>query len=67
MLEPKNLQNGSEQYEKFRVSLGIGRKSKTKYQYDYRHRNGELFSVIKSTIAECRAARDNWITAKFGK
>jgi hypothetical protein len=59
MLNPATLQNGQEQYEKFTVKLGL--KRKTKFQYDYRHANGELFSVVKSTLTECREARDKWL------
>ena len=37
------------------------------YQYDYRHTDGELFSCVKPTLDECRAARDKWLNAKKGK
>ena len=37
------------------------------YQYDYRHTDGELFSCVKPTLDECRAARDKWLTAKERK
>ncbi|WP_443608078.1 DUF3873 family protein [Alistipes putredinis] len=36
-------------------------------QYDYRHTDGELFSCVKPTLDECRAARDKWLTAKERK
>jgi hypothetical protein len=28
--------------------------------YDFRAFDGELFSTIKPTLAQCRAARDEW-------
>ena len=33
-------------------------------QYDYRDVDGELFSTVKPTLAQCRAARDKWLNAK---
>ena len=48
---------GTENYEKFQT--GIGRRKRTLVQYDYRHTDGELFSCVKPTLDECRAARDN--------
>jgi hypothetical protein len=62
MLDPESLTNGREQYEEFTIALG--RKKKSKFQYDYRHQNGELFSIVKSTLAECREARDHWLASK---
>ena len=57
---------GTENYEKFQT--GIGRRKRTLVQYDYRHPiDGDLFSCVKPTLAECRAARDKWLTAKNGK
>lgn len=56
---------GTEKYERFQ--LGIGRRKKHLVQYDYRHTDGELFSCVKSTLDECRAARDKWLTTKKGK
>ena len=55
---------GTENYEKFQT--GIGRRKRTLVQYDYRHTDGELFSCVKPTLDECRAARDKWLTAKEG-
>ena len=50
---------GTEKYERFQ--LGIGRRKRTLVQYDYRHpTNGELFSCVKPTLDECRAARDKF-------
>ena len=34
------------------------------YQYDYRHTDGELFSTVAKTLAECRRRRDKWIEKK---
>ena len=51
---------GTENYEKFQT--GIGRRKRTLVQYDYRHTDGELFSCVKPTLDECRAARDKWLT-----
>ena len=56
---------GMEKYENFQ--MGIGRRRRTLVQYDYRHTDGELFACVKPTLDECRAARDNWLTAKEGK
>lgn len=60
MLDPKNLANGQEQYEKFRSNIT----RKTAAQYDYRHTNGELFSCVKPTLEACRQAKENWINKK---
>ena len=56
---------GTEKYEKFQT--GIGRRKQTLVQYDYRHTDGELFSCVKPTLDECRAARDKWLMAKKRK
>lgn len=56
---------GTENYEKFQT--GIDRRKRTLVQYDYRHTDGELFSCVKPTLDECRAARDKWLTAKERK
>ena len=56
---------GTENYENFQT--GIGRRKRTLVQYDYRHTDGELFSCVKPTLDECRAARDKWLTAKERK
>ena len=56
---------GTEKYEKFQS--GFGRRKRILVQYDYRHTDGELFSCVKLTLNECRAARDKWLTAKKGK
>ena len=52
---------GTEKYERFQS--GIGRRRRTLVQYDYRHPiDRELFSCVKPTLDECRAARDKWLT-----
>ena len=33
-------------------------------QSDYRHFDGELFSTVAKTLAECRRRRDGWIAKK---
>ena len=53
---------GTEKYEKFQT--GIGRRKRTLVQYDYRHTDGELFSTVAKTLAECRHRRDKWIEKK---
>lgn len=60
MLNPTNLTNGAEQYEKYRCGIT----KKTRYQYDYRATDGELFSCTKLSLEDCRAARDKWLTNK---
>ena len=50
---------GSEKYEKF--TIRVGHRILTKWQYDYRHINGELFSTVKSSLEECREAKDRWL------
>lgn len=37
------------------------RPSQTFYQYGYRHTDGELFSTVAPTLAECRSRRDKWL------
>lgn len=53
---------GQEQYEPF--TRKVGRKSKKYVHYDYRHIDGELFSCVKPTLDDCRAARDAWLEKK---
>lgn len=60
-----NCPAGAEVYEKFRQkTAGHWR---TYYQYDYRHVDGELFSCVKTTLKECRQAKDNWLKERFNK
>ena len=56
---------GTEKYERFQS--GIGRRRRTLVQYDYRHTDGVLFACVKSTLDECREARDKWLNEKAGK
>jgi len=51
-------ERGTERYEAFRCA---GRMC---YQYDYRHTDGSLFSCVKGTLDDCRAARDKWLKGK---
>ena len=53
---------GQEQYETF--TRKVGRKSKKYVAYDYRHIDGELFSCVKPTLDDCKAARDTWLEKK---
>lgn len=55
MLNPQNIGRGQEQYECYKDY-----RKKQRCQYDYRDEQGELFSCVRSTLAECRAARDEW-------
>lgn len=59
MLNPTTLKNGCEQYEKFT------RRGKSYIQYDYRDLDGELFSCVKPTLAEARAAVTKMISEKY--
>ena len=55
---------GEEKFVKYRP---VAFKGRIFYQYDYRHTDGELFSCVKPTLNECRAARDKWLTEKEEK
>ena len=58
-------EHGKENYTTFRPAY---RPKQVFYQYDYRHMNdGELFSTVAPTLAECRTRRDEWLTKKSGK
>ena len=48
---------GAENWERFQLP---DRRNRLQWfvQYEYRHTNGKLFTCIKSTLAECRCARD---------
>ena len=52
---------GEEKFVKYRPVTFKGR---IFYQYDYRHTDGELFSTVAKTLAECRHRRDKWIEKK---
>ena len=58
MLNTTTLLIGNEQHEKFKMN------GKQRVQYDYRDIDGELFSCVKNTLGECRAARDRWLDKK---
>lgn len=53
-------EKGKEKWERFQLP---NRRGKLEWfvQYDYRHTNGQLFTCIKSTLKECRDARDRHI------
>ena len=58
MLDPKNVRNGKEQFERFE------RRHKEYVQYDYRDLDGMLFSTVRRSLDECRQARDEWLGNK---
>lgn len=53
---------GQEQWERFTSHLS--RRPETRIQYDYRHTDGQLFSCVRKTLEDCRAARDQWLKNK---
>ena len=55
---------GKENYTIFRPAH---RPKEVFYQYDYRHRDGELFSTVATTLHICREKRDKWLQAKYYK
>ena len=65
-------QKGQEQYETFVISR---RPKRTEVKYDYRSaETGELFTIVRPTLEQCRAKRDEWLKekqltnlTKFGK
>lgn len=57
------LENGQEQHETFTNRIT----KKTFVQYDYRHTDGELFSCVAKTLAECRDRRNAWLIGKIAK
>jgi len=50
---------GEERYE--RNSYFRRGRTETYYEYDYRHTSGALFTCVKPSLEECRAARDRAI------
>jgi hypothetical protein len=64
MLNPQTLPPGGEQHETFKPAIRGGGK---RVQYDYRHTDGMLFSTVKRTLVECRAARNRWIDERGAK
>lgn len=57
MLNPKNLQPGNEQHEKYTCRVT----KKRRVQYDYRDTDGTLFSCVGASLDACRKARDGWV------
>ena len=55
-------QAGEEQYETFYTSHR-GKKI-SRVQYDFRTLDGELFSIVASTLKECRQKRDEWLAKR---
>ena len=55
-------QSGQEQYETF-YSSHRGKKI-IRVMYDFRTQEGELFSVVASTLKECRHKRDEWLVKR---
>lgn len=55
-------QKGQEQYETFTIST---RPMRTAVQYDYRSaETGELFSIVRPALEQCRAKRHEWLKQK---
>ena len=55
-------QKGQEQYETFVISTRPKRKA---VQYDSRSaETGELFTIVRPTLEQCRAKRDEWLREK---
>jgi len=55
-------EHGKENYTTFHPAH---RPKQTFYQYDYRYTDGELYSVVAPTLAECRSRRDEWLKKKI--
>lgn len=51
---------GKEQFEEWYNPI----LKKNLVQYDYRHTDGELFSIVKPTLEQCRGEKDEWLTKK---
>ena len=55
-------QKGQEQYETFVISTRPKRKA---VLYDYRSaETGELFTIVRPILEQCRAKRDEWLREK---
>lgn len=52
-------QVGEEHYEYFKPRVMA--RYDTMCQYDYRHTNGELFSCVRHTLAQCRQEMSEWL------
>lgn len=55
-------QAGQEQYETF-YSAHKGRMV-SRVMYDYRTQDGDLFSVVATTLRECCLKRDEWLAKR---
>ena len=53
--------SGEENYTTFRPVCRYGA---ILYQYDYRHKDGELFTTVASSLEACREKRDKWLQKK---
>lgn len=60
MLDPKNIGPEEEQHEYFKDRVN----RKRRCQYDYRDSDGTLFSCIRTTLEDCRRARDLWLSKR---
>ena len=60
MLNPQNIGRGEEQYEIYKDRVA----KKRRCQYDYRANDGTLFSCVRATLQDCRAARDEWLAKR---
>ena len=54
---------GQEQYQEYRSRVN----KKVMVQYDYRHTDGELFSCVGKSLAECRDKRNAWLIGKLAQ
>ena len=61
-LNPQNIGPGEEQHESYYPASLRGKQKRV--QYDYRHWDGELFSCVGKTLADCHAKCDEWIQRK---
>lgn len=50
---------GKEQFEFFKYGSGGA------FQYEYRADDGELFTIVRSNLNECRVERDLWLQNKI--
>jgi len=60
MLSPHNIGHGEEQHEIYKDRVT----KKRRCQYDYRANDGTLFSCVRATLQDCRAARDEWLAKR---
>jgi len=59
MINPKEIQNGCEEWEIFTTK--VRGKIKKFVEYNCRTADGTLFAVVKPTLNECRNAFAVWI------